>query len=199
MHSHLTHPRVALFTLVLVLTPTLAKANVTEGPVVMVETDPATFAFGGHSAHLRVAPKELPGLVVGAGIYGLDMPSFITDVNSENRDEGWNATIKNGYGLFFDYHPSGEAEGLFFGLQAAIQEFGVERDSSVEHRSFHVALAMARVGTLWKPFDLGFYLLPWAGVGGSFAVGDSGRTLGGEEYDVAPVSGFATLHVGWQL
>lgn len=198
MHSHIAYP-IALATLALALTPTWAEAAPAEGPIVMIETDPATFALGGHSAHVRVAAKDVPGLVIGAGIYGLDMPSFITDINAENRDEGWNVAIKNGYGLFFDYHPSGEADGFFFGLQTAIQEFGVERESSVEHRSFHVAMAMARVGTLWKPFNSGFYLLPWAGVGGSIALGDSGRTLSSEQYDVAPISGFATLHVGWQL
>ncbi len=177
----------------------IASAEPGAGPTVMVETDPATFAFGGHSAHLRVALDKVPGLVLGAGIYGLDMPSVLTNINSENRDEGWRASIENGYGLFVDYHPGGAAEGLFVGLQTAVQEFGLERVGSVENRSFRVALAMARVGTLYKPFDSGFYVLPWAGVGAAVAMGDADRSLAGEAYDVAPLSAFATLHLGWQL
>jgi len=59
-------------------------------------------------------------------------------------------------------------------------------------------LLMPRGGYLWRPFDTGFYVMPWAGIG--LAVKTVGSTqLAGGSYHVPPVPIFATLHVGWRL
>jgi len=166
---------------------------------VMLEVDPIPFALSGHAAHVRVSSKRLPGWIMSFGIYGLEIPGFLTDVNSKNRDEGWNAEIRNAYAVFADYHFSGRPSGLFVGTQVAYQKFGLSRDGSVESRDFGVLMGMVRVGTLWKPFKSNFYVLPWAGIAANLELGDNDLMLGGEEYDVAPIGGFVTLHLGWQL
>ena len=174
-------------------------ADIEPDTTVMLEIDPLPFALRGHAAHVRVATEKLPGWVFSAGIYGLEIPGFLTDINSKNRDEGWKPEIRNAYALFADYHFSGRPQGLFVGLQLAYQDFGLTRESTAESREFGVLMAMARVGTLWKPFDSSFYILPWAGVAANLPVNDGNLTLGDDTYDVAPVGGFVTLHLGWQL
>ncbi len=169
------------------------------GTIVMVEMDPIPFVLSGHAAHWRLANQRFPGWVLTLGTYGLEIPGFLTDINSKNNDEGWNVEIRNAYAFFADYHFSGRPEGLFVGSQLAYQRFGITRDPSDDKREFGVLLAMARVGTLWKPFDSGFYILPWAGIGANIQVDNNNLTLAGEEYNVAPIAGFVTLHVGWQL
>ena len=165
----------------------------------MVEIDPMPFALSGHAVHIRLPIPSVPGLVVSAGTYGMEFPGIFTDINSKNRDEGWHPEIDRAYAAFADYHFSGKPEGLFVGMQLAYQDFELERDESDERRDYGVILVMARVGTLWKPFDSGFFLLPWAGLFANIRADDSNLQIGDETFDVAPISGFATLHVGWQL
>ncbi len=194
--------RIAFASIVLLLAfgeTTAAQNRAQDGATIFLETDPATFAFAGHSAHVRRSLRTVPGLVVGAGLYGMRLPSLMTNLHAANRDEGWTARIDNGYGLFADYHPSGEPGGLFVGLQLALQNYSLAREGTGEKRSFHAGLAMARIGTLYKPFDSSFYVLPWAGVGVSAPLSDASRTLLDETYELPPVTAFATLHVGWEL
>ncbi len=176
----------------------VAKSAEADAPKIMIEIDPMPFGLKGHAVHVRVPIASVPGLVVSAGTYGMSFPDLLTDINSENRDEGWNAQIDKAYATFADYHFSGKVEGLFVGAQLASQGFEVERDQSDERIDFGVVIAMARVGTLWKPFDSGFYVLPWAGVFANIRTDDNNLEIGGEKFDVAPVAGFATLHLGWQ-
>lgn len=166
---------------------------------VLVETDPATFALEGFASHVRVSPAFAPAWTLGAGIYGLKMPSLLVDMNEANRGEGWTQTLRTGYGLFADYHLSGAPNGAFLGLQLAIQRHEVTR-AGAQGRADHLAgLAMARVGYLWSPWDdLGLYVMPWLGVGTTRKL--AGDTLvDGERFDVAPLVTFATVHLGWRL
>ncbi len=177
-------------------TPTSSPSEI---PRVLIEIDPLPFALSGHAVHIRVPIASVPGLVVSAGTYGMHFPDLFTNINSENRDEGWKAQIDTAYAAFVDYHLSGKPEGLFVGAQLAYQGFEVERDQGDERIDFGVIIAMARIGTLWKPFDSGFYLLPWAGVYANLRTDDNPLEIASETFDVAPVAGFATLHLGWQL
>ncbi len=166
---------------------------------IMVEVDPMPFALSGHAVHVRVPLPSVPGLVLSAGTYSMEFPALLTNINSKNRDKGWNADIDKAYAAFADYHFSGKPEGIFVGTQVAYQNFEVGNDQSEEQRDFGVMIAMARVGTLYRPFDSGFYLLPWAGVYANIRTDDNDLQIDGETFDVAPVNGFATLHVGWQF
>lgn len=165
---------------------------------VSVETDPATFVFDGYSAHARVSPGPWPRWTVGLGTYAMDMPDAVVDINPDNRDEGWNARLSFGAGLFVDYHLAGPRDGAFVGVQLAVQRYRVTRDDMPGSATYTAGLVMARLGYRWFPTRSGLYLMPWLGVGGTAPVGGD-RTVAGETYDVFPVAAFATLHAGWMF
>src|SRR5438874_11795861 len=60
---------------------------------VMIETDPATFALNGFAAHLRVVPRRAH-VAVGVGVYALDFPSLLVDINGSNRGEDWSVRLR---------------------------------------------------------------------------------------------------------
>ncbi len=165
---------------------------------VLVETDPMTFVLGGYSAHARVAPTALRGWAIGAGVYAMDLPDAMVDINAENRDEGWNARLSFGAGVFADYQFAGSTSGAFVGVQAAIQRYRLTRDSMSGKAEYTAGLIMARLGYQWFPSRTGFYVMPWLGVGATTAIAGE-RQVGAQTYDVFPVVAFATLHAGWRF
>jgi hypothetical protein len=161
-----------------------------------LEIDPATFAFGGYSAHLRIQPKSCDHLLFGAGIYAMDMPDVFVDFNDENKDKGWKVRINKGIGLFAEHHFSEVNKKWFVGAQTSIQEFKIEKDFTEGSEKFSNFLVMAYGGYTLKPFKANIYFKPWAGVGYTAKIaGDN--SLGGNEYNIAPISMFATLHIGY--
>lgn len=156
---------------------------------VYVETDPSTFVLAGWSAHLRVGPASTPHWTFGLGGYALDLPSLIVEMG--NPDGGWDARIRVGYGVFVDRYFRDDRRGAFAGMQLALQHLRAERPG--EEVRFIDALAMPRVGYTWFPFESGFYLLGWVGVGVTAPIAGDTR-----DYDVFPVIGFGAVHLGWR-
>jgi hypothetical protein len=161
-------------------------------PSVLVETDPATFAFSGYAAHVRFSPHG--GLTFGAGVYAMNMPKPIAELGSGN--EGFRLSLRNGIGLFVDHHFARRPHGWFVGLQLALQRWRVGRDETDTTTDYTTALAMVRFGTLLHPFDNGFYVLPWIGVGASPRISGS-TTVDDRRYSPLPVLAFGAVHVGW--
>jgi len=190
----------AVFVAALVSASSAAAQSTSDAPAVplqvMLETDPATFVLSGFSAHLRVASGHLPGLAVGVGVYGLNLPDFVPALHPDN-DDGWSLRLDRGLGLFVDYHPAGRPEGLFVGLQAAHQRYTASREGQGGADVVSdTLLMMPRVGFLWHPArNLGLYLMPWLGVGASIELDRDGDAR--PEYHTLPVLAFATMHVGW--
>jgi len=165
---------------------------------VLVETDPATFVFHGFAGHLRLRPKALPHWTFGVGAYALDLPSPLVDLDPANRGEGWHSRISLGVATFVDRYFRGDARGVFVGAQLGIQRYQITRDGVAGAANFTALLLMPRVGYTWQPFDAGFYVMPWLGVGTAPRIGGE-VALQGQRYDVFPVVAFATLHVGWRF
>ena len=163
---------------------------------VSLEIDPATFAFKGYSVHLRISPAGTDHLLVGAGVYAMDMPSFLVDLNKNNKGLGWNVRLNLGAGLFGEYHFKEVNRKTFAGLQASIQQFEIGNDSTDNEGKFSNLLMMGYAGYTLKPFDFDLYIKPWAGIGYTSKI--SGETaLGDLNYDVAPVTVFLTIHLGY--
>ncbi len=181
------------------LTPTLAAAQ-DEKTVVMVETDPMTFALDGFATHIRFSFPGARQWTFGAGLYGMEFPSLLVDLNADNKDEGWNQRLKLGYGLFVDHYFNDGPQGFFVGAQVAIQRYEISQQAQGQARSQYAnLLIMPRAGYLWKPFeDNGFYLMPWLGLGGTAKIAGDAK-VGTEQFEIAPVLAFATLHAGWQF
>ncbi|MBW8889660.1 MAG: hypothetical protein JF616_18035 [Fibrobacteres bacterium] len=175
-----------------------AHAAEAASPAFAVEIDPATLAFAGYGIHIRFAPKRLPGVTTGVGAYAMDFPDFLVAMNPENADEGWKARLDMGLGLFSEYHFTAINQGWFAGTQAGIQRFAIEKRSVAGTARFTNLLLMGYGGYAWRVFDSGFYVKPWAGIGYTSTL--SGKTvIGGARYDVLPITGIATLHLGYMF
>jgi len=166
---------------------------------VLVETDPATFAMEGYAVHLRVKPESIKQWALGFGVYALDFPDILVDLNSKNKNKGWDVRLVQGYGPFMDYYFSEDRRGWLVGVQAALQRFRLKNTSvSSSEASFTNLLIMPRVGYQWFPGKSGFYLFQWFGMG--YTTKLHGNTeLGTLSYNVAPSIFFGTLHVGYEF
>lgn len=163
-----------------------------------VETDPVTFLFKGYALHIRIKPKNSKRLAVGAGLYALDMPSFLVNMNKENRNKGWNVRIHHAVSLFGEYY-LGEANNKWFvGLQAGIQNFTNTNDLNPgEKSSYNNLLIMPSIGYNWRPFQkIGLYIKPWLGIGYTTRISGN-NSINTQKYSIAPVTNFVTLHVGY--
>jgi len=161
-----------------------------------IEIDPATFAFKGYSAHFRIQPKNCDHLLFGVGIYAMDMPSVFVDFNKKNKDKGWDVRINNGIGLFGEHHFTEVNRKWFVGAQMSIQEYKIENENITGSEKFTNFLAMGYFGYTIKPFKNNLYIKPWAGIGYTSKISGN-NSLGTSEYDIAPISMFATLHIGY--
>jgi hypothetical protein len=161
-----------------------------------IEIDPATFAFKGYSAHLRIQPKASDHLLYGVGIYAMDMPSFFVDMNNKNADKGWQVRINNAIGIFGEHYFSEVNKGFFVGSQISAQQFLIENETQSGNEKFTNGLIMGYGGYTLQPFKLPLYFKAWGGVGYTSKISGE-NVLGGQEYDISPVSVFATLHVGY--
>jgi hypothetical protein len=177
-----------------------ATAQNTERPVgktkFSIEIDPATYAFKGYSAHLRIQPKASNHLLYGVGIYAMDMPSFFVDMNSNNANKDWQVRINNAVGIFGEYHFSEVNKGFFTGAQISAQQFIIENENQSGEEKFTNGLIMGYGGYTLQPFKFPLYFKAWGGVGYTSKIsGDN--VLGEQEYDISPLSVFATLHMGY--
>jgi hypothetical protein len=163
---------------------------------IAVEIDPATFAFNGYSAHLRIQPKSSTQLLFGPGIYAMDMPDLIININENNKDKGWEVRLNQGLGVFAEYHFTEVNNKWFVGAQASMQEYKIENTSYNGNQKFTNALLMGYGGYSIQPFDFPVYFKAWGGLGYTSKISGS-PMLGEQEYDIAPISMFATLHLGY--
>lgn len=163
-----------------------------------LEIDPATFALRGYSVHLRIQPANSIHLLWGAGIYAMDMPAVFVNFNEKNRDKGWEVRLHQGYGFFGEYHFFEVNRKWFVGGQASWQEYRIENESLEGDEKFANLLLMGYAGYTFQPFNKPVYFKPWAGIGYSSQISGENE-LEGRTYDIAPITMFATFHVGYQF
>jgi hypothetical protein len=166
------------------------------GARLFLETDPAMFVLGGFAGHVRGRFPSAPHWSVGAGAYALTLPDLMVDLDSADRGQGWTVRITFAMGGFVDRYFRDDGTGAFVGAQIGAQRFRVTRSDTPGELAFTDLLVMPRAGYLWRPFQSGFYVMPWLGIGATARVGGD-TVLGGRRYDVFPVVAFATVHVGW--
>jgi len=162
-----------------------------------LETDPATLAFNGYAAHLRVSPSSLENWSLGVGLYALDIPNFMLD--SANTGKGWKSRLDQGVGLFAEYYLDKSRRGWFFGAQLAKQNYILSKENSTNESAYQNQLLMLHSGYRWYPSPKStWYLQPWLGLGYSQTV--SGQTsLSGDNFKINPLVSFATIHIGYEI
>ena len=175
-------------------TPSTASAATS----LLVETDPQPFLFKGFAAHVRAVPQR-EHLVIGAGVYALDFPALLIDLDPENRSAGWHARLRLGGAVFGDYSFKRDAEGWFVGAELALQDFRYTNDNEPGRAATALNfVVLPRAGYAWRPFDAGFYLMPWFGLGYTAQIAGE-RRVGARRYDLSPFVPYAALHLGWKF
>ena len=175
-----------------------AQEKVIEGKTTFsIETDPSTFLFKGYAIHFRIKPKNSQHLVIGAGAYTLDMPSFLVDMNKDNKDKGWNVRINSAVSLFCEYYFKEANNKWFVGLQAGVQNYKNTNDAIANKESrYSNLLLMPSIGYNWRPFKNGFYIKPWLGVGYTTKIsGDN--SINNLSYKISSLTNFITVHIGY--
>jgi hypothetical protein len=177
----------------------LSQINTIGQTRVSIETDPSTFLLSGYAIHLRIQPANCERWLIGAGSYGLELPEMLVNLNSKNRNEGWNAKIRNAYSLFGEYFFHRANQKWFVGEQIGLHNYRLgNRLEGGAASDFSSMLAMTYVGYAWHPFKGSFYVKPWAGLGYTRKI--SGDNLVGTRvYDVAPLFPFVTFHLGYEF
>lgn len=176
-----------------------SKLSAQPKPHFFVETDPSTFAFDGYAAHFRFTPSGLEHWVFGVGTYSMKFPDFIVNMDSKDRDQGWDVKLRHGYGLFTDYYFNSAGSDLFIGGQLAFQNFGIKNSTQgIKESRYSTVLLMPRVGYQWNPFNNGFYIMPWIGIGLETKI-NGDNSIGNKSYNVSPLLPFATVHFGYSF
>lgn len=179
----------------LVVSPQAQTKENTHKTSVSVEMDPITLGFQGYGAHFRINP-EGSRFLFGAGLYAMDFPDLLVDINPKNRDMKWHVRLNQGLGLFGEYYFTEANHKFFLGSQMGTQEFEIKNASLEGKRGFTNLLVMGYGGYVWHPFAFNLYIKPWAGLGYTTPVSGS-TSLGGKTYAIFPVIAFSTLHIGY--
>lgn len=168
-----------------------------EKTTVSIETDPSTFAFKGYAAHVRIKLKNSNHFVWGAGTYALDLPSMMVNMNSENKDKGWNVRINSAYSLFGEYYFKEANKKWFVGLQTGVQNYKISNDNIQDKESkYSNLLIMPSIGYNWQPFKFPLYIKPWMGIGYTTKLSGFNK-IDQSEYEISPLVPFLTVHVGY--
>ena len=163
-----------------------------------IEVDPLTFGLNGYGIHLRIKPKNSQHLLLGVGAYAMDFPSVLVNLNSNNKDMGWNVRLNQGYGLFGEYHFSEVNKKWFVGAQLAYQEFEIQKEALEGESAFGNVLLMGTGGYTLQPFEFPLYFKFWGGVGYTDQISGE-NSIGSAQYDIVPVLLFGALHVGYTI
>ncbi len=187
-----------LITLFSVFTGTAQTEDMTKNKTSFAfEVDPMTFAFKGYAAHLRINPAPLEHWIFGIGLYGMNFPSPFVKMHKDNRNDDWNVRLKLGVGLFSEYYFNEERKGWFIGSQTALQKYQVGLPT-FDTKEFTTIVVMPYSGYRWIPFNNGFYVQPWLGVGYTQKIAGS-RTIGSKKYAILPIIPFMTFHIGYKF
>ena len=116
-------------------------------------------------------------------------------MNPNNKDEGWDQRLDQGYGLFIDYYFNEKRSGTFIGMQLAHQKYDITKNS--KDATYNTLLTMVHIGYNYTFYN-NFYIKPWIGVGYNHKTSGS-STINGEEFDVAKIVVFPTVHLGYNF
>lgn len=164
-----------------------------------IETDPATFMLKGYAFHIRIQPKNSQHFIIGAGMYALNLPKLMVNMNSDNKDKGWNVRIQNAISIFGEYYFKESNRKWFVGLQSGVQNFKNTNDNTATKEcKYSNLLIMPSLGYNWHPLKNNLYVKPWMGIGYSTKI--SGQTsIDNLKYTISPLVPFLTIHLGYTL
>ena len=189
-----------MFAVMGLTTKLIAQEKQTENKtIVSIETDPSTFLFNGFAAQVRIKPKESDHWIIGAGVYALDFPSFLVDLNKNNKTMGWKVRVNSAYSFFSEYYLKEANQKWFVGAQAGIQNFKNTYNNVADLKmNYSDFLLMPSIGYNWHPFKIPLYIKPWLGLGFQTKISGS-NTISNRKYDISPFVPFLTFHIGYTI
>jgi hypothetical protein len=121
----------------------------------------------------------------------------MVDMNSDNKDKGWNVRINSAFSVFGEYYFKEANKKWFAGMQVGIQNYknSIKNVSGLDTKYSNL-LIMPSIGYNWQPFSIPLNLKPWFGLGYTSKI--SGKnTINNLEYKITPLVPFVTLHLGY--
>ncbi|MDX2174149.1 MAG: hypothetical protein SFY56_13685 [Bacteroidota bacterium] len=176
-----------------------------------VEIDPLIpFALKGIGFHVFVSPKKLPRFNFGLGIIANGrLPDFIINTDAKNKDMGWIYKINQGAGFEFEYYLKEQNNKWFTGIQLFTEEINItnSNEPSIKQHRTNIGMAVVRFGYNWQPFkNVRFYAKPWFGLGYTDIISAAfskdvipNTQVGNYEYNIQPLTPFATVHLGYKF
>ena len=112
--------------LMLLLTSMMIKAQESKTRL-SLEVDPATFVFKGYGVHIRVQPSTCQHLLFGVGMYAMDIPDVLVDMNEKNKGKDWSVRLNHGASGFVEHHFTEVNSKFFVGSQLGVQQYAIEK------------------------------------------------------------------------
>lgn len=174
-----------------------------------VEIDPIVpLVLHGVGAHYMFKPSGSRHFTFGFAVIAAGkMPDGIINMNSSNKNKGWNYKINQGFGAELEYYYKTGNKGWFNGLQLFTQEINLTNNNVPEVSEHRTNTGMVVLTGGYKFYIFGknhLYLKPWAGVGYNGVIKGAfsdkvipNLRVGNYEYVLNKFSPFATVHVGY--
>ncbi len=162
-----------------------------------VEVDPAPYLLSGYAVHFRMTPAS-SNWRYGIGAYALEFPDTLVNLNSQNKDRGWNVELDNAVGLFAEYLFNKGGDTWLAGMQLARHNFRITNDNTGAAASrFDNILLMPYGGYSWN-ISAHTYLTAWFGVGYTDKTGGDNR-INNLVYDINPIVPYGAMHLGYRF
>lgn len=147
----------------------LSVSSVVKSERLSLEADMAVpIAAKGMHLHIKRSNTFFDNFTLGASFATMTLRDWVIDTMPEAKGKGWQVDII-GAELTYDYFFSDPDDGLFLGPVLALSQLNLSRQGSAS--TVYEYQTGLRFGYLWRPWNNGFYLLPWGAVGikGSFS------------------------------
>jgi hypothetical protein len=164
---------------------------------ISAESDPVDFVSHGYALYVGVKPPGLERWRFGLGTFALDFPGFAIDALA--GESGWSVRAKWSALAYVSHYFNDERRGFFVGGRTFVSEFRYRNSAfpGAEDNQLHLFVA-PEVGYQWFPFDNGFYVTPWLGLGVDVARSGVPR-VGDKELNGARLLPLPFVYFGYEL
>jgi hypothetical protein len=117
-----------------------------------IEIDPIVpIVLHGIGGHFLWSPKNSQHLVYGLALIASgSMPDFLINMNSKNKDLGWNYKINQGFGLEAEYYFREPNQNWFTGIQLFTEEINLTNDNVPEVSEHRTNIGMIVINAGYK-------------------------------------------------
>jgi hypothetical protein len=166
--------------------------------IISIETDPVTTAFGARTISMLLEPEKIEHWSVFINVVSADFPNWMDDIlNPNNKNKGFQTSIKIGGGLSVDYFFNNDRHGWYTGVMNLIfvNEI-VDGEQEVEVVTHNIIPRVGYRKFIWE--DKGWYVNPFFGLRYEHDFSKNSK-LNSSEFKPAGIQPFGTVHIGYHF